>query len=169
MKKIFKNQKGQAIFEFIIFMPFLVLLYTILYTVGNSINGSINQQKAVRGYFYTLVKSNSYLLNAVDIAELKNKAINKAGFFAIGWSEKKQGETRFAPCFKFSSMVKGTSPEDCDDSKRPDEGSSTYIRLFTAYGVCGAIFKKSQVADVFEYRPDIQSDALGCTLSNSSN
>jgi hypothetical protein len=52
-KTKFLNQEGQAVFELLIFLPFLLFLYTIYYTAGNAINGSINQQKAVRGYFYS--------------------------------------------------------------------------------------------------------------------
>ena len=44
------NRKGQAIFEFIIFLPILLILYGVLVSVSSAINGSINQQKATRGF-----------------------------------------------------------------------------------------------------------------------
>jgi hypothetical protein len=169
---IFKksNQKGQAIFEFIIFIPFLVFLYTIFYTIGNSINGSINQQKSVRGYFYTLVKGNSYLLAKNDLNSFRDEAVKKAGFFAIGWKEKQESKKQFAPCFKFSSMIKGSSDEECDsDTRGEEEGSSIFIRIFTVYGVCGAVYRDLPGANAFEFDPGLQSDAFGCSLSKSGN
>ncbi len=168
MKKIL-NQKGQAIFEFLIFIPFLAFLYTIFYTVGNSINGSIAEQKSVRGYFYTLVKGNSYLLRKQDLADLRSKGIRKAGFFSIAWSEKSDGENRYAHCFPFASMFKNASDEECNSKVRPMEGSSVYVRLFTAYGVCGAVYRDAPHANMFEFDPALQADATGCTLSTSNN
>ncbi len=86
VKTILKNQKGQAIFELIIFLPFLIFLYTIYSTTGNAINGSINQQKAVRGYFYGLLRGNSYINTTTDLDEFSEKAISVVGFSALGLS-----------------------------------------------------------------------------------
>ena len=69
---ILENSEGQAIFELILFMPFLVYFVTLLFTAGNSINGSINQQKAVRGYFYHLLKGNSNLPVKLDLDAFKS-------------------------------------------------------------------------------------------------
>jgi len=88
------DQKGQSVFEFIIFVPFLVFLFTIFYTCGSAINGSINQQKAVRGYFYSLVKGNSYVIGTQDLDIYKSKSMSQVGFFAIGWSEHGQDEAK---------------------------------------------------------------------------
>ena len=167
MKRIL-NQKGQAIFEFLIFIPFLAFLYTIFYTVGNSINGSINQQKSVRGYFYTLVKGNPYLLTKQDLDSLREKGIKKAGFFSIGWSEKSDGDKKYAHCFQFASMFKSGSDEECDSKARPMPESSVYVRIFTAYGVCGAVYRDAPHANTFEFDPALQGDATGCTLSSSN-
>ena len=52
-----ERARGQALFEFIVFLPFLLFMLTIMFTVGNAINGSINQQKAVRRYFFTSTKA----------------------------------------------------------------------------------------------------------------
>ena len=46
------KQQGQALVEFIIFLPFMLMMYTVVITLGDAINGSINQQKATRAYFY---------------------------------------------------------------------------------------------------------------------
>lgn len=164
------NQKGQAIFELIIFIPFLIFLYSIYYTVGNSISASINQQKAVRGYFYALTRGNSYLNTMVDLEELSGSAIQSVGFSAIGWREKSEsGRNAFAPCFKFSSILKNDSSEECDDSNREEEGSSRYIRIFTFYGVCGPVYseKTDAVGKFFEIEPMVQSNPMNCSISNA--
>jgi hypothetical protein len=135
-----KNEKGQALFEMIIFLPFLMFMYMIFYTVGNSISGSINQQKAVRSYFYRLVKGNSYIVPAIDLTTFANEGHKQVGFYAIGWKEKLDGKVPVANCFKFSSMLKNGSTEECDSNKRDQSGSSRYVRIFTMYGVCGPIF-----------------------------
>ncbi len=147
IKTILKNKQGQDIFEMIIFLPFLIFLYTIFYTVGNAISASINQQKAVRGYFYHLVKGNSYINSATDIEYLYGKGrVNSIGFFAIGWTENSiQGasSTPNGNCFKFSSLLKNNSTEECKDSVRENPEMSIFVRAFTVYGVCGPIYTVS--------------------------
>jgi hypothetical protein len=136
------NQKGQAIFELLLFIPFLIFLYSIYYTVGNSISASINQQKAVRGYFYALTKGNSYLNTYQDLkAFVGENGVKIVGFSAIGWREKDKNKQSFAPCFKFSSLLKSSSSEECDSPERPEELSSRFIRIFTFYGVCGPVYQ----------------------------
>lgn len=168
---ILKNQKGQAVFELIIFLPFLMFLYSIFYTAGNSISGSINQQKAVRGYFYSLTKGNSYLNTKLDLIEYSKGTISSVGFSALGWREKTtdQGSNGFSPCFKFSSMLKNNINEPCDSPDRDEAGSSRNIRVFTYYGVCGPVY--SETSDIFgrfyEMSPFQQNNPKLCSLDNS--
>ena len=138
MNKFINNKKGQAIFEMILFLPFLLFMYTIFYTAGNSINGSINQQKALRGYFYQVVKHNSYLINTSDLNAFSS--MKQVGFFSLGWSEKMDGKTPVANCFKFSSLLKNGSSEECDTNVRDPADTSRFVRIFTMYGVCGPIY-----------------------------
>lgn len=172
-KKILNTQQGQAVFEMIIFLPFLVFLYSIYYTTGNSISGSINQQKAVRGYFYSLTKGNSYLNTKIDLDEYSTTGtIVSVGFSALGWREKTTdgGKNAFSPCFKFSSMLKNNIEEPCDSPDRDEESSSRNIRVFTFYGVCGPVYMK--VADVigpfYEISPFQQNNPKFCSLDNST-
>ena len=172
-----KNQKGQAIFELIIFIPFLVFLYTIYSTAGNSISASINQQKAVRGYFYSLVRGNSYVNTLADLEEFASNNILMVGFSTVGWREKsdKTGKQAFGPCFKFTSLLKGgSSNEDCDAPERETDsrgnGITHFIRVFTFYGVCGPVY--SQIADpngipFFHINPSAQTDPFKCALGSS--
>jgi hypothetical protein len=143
MKKLIKNEKGQAIFELILFLPFLVFMVSIFYTIGNSISGSINQQKAVRNYFYFLVKNNSYINTAKELESYAtDNGMKSVGYAAIGWREKSVADkVSFAPCFQFASMLRNNSSnETCDGSERGENDTSHYIRVFTFYGVCGPAY-----------------------------
>lgn len=167
-----KDQKGQALFEMIIFLPFLLFLYTIYYTVGNSISGSINQQKAVRGYFYQIVKGNSYLVTLSDLKSFSAVGLKKIGFNSVGWNERlADGNRAFAPCFKFSSLLKSNSNEKCDDDTREEEGSSRFIRLFTYYGVCGPSYIETTALSgsntYYDIPPNAQTQIGSCTLGNN--
>ncbi len=170
-KPLLKSQSGQALFELIIFIPFLIFLYTIYSTVGDSISASINQQKAVRGYFYSLIMGNSYLNNPLELAELSNTSIKSVGFSALGWREKgNQATTQsYAPCFKFSSLIKNNSTEDCDSKDRDEEGVSRFIRVFTFYGVCGPVYSEIELGGrKFNWiNPSNQSNLNKCSLGVS--
>lgn len=161
------NQNGQALFEMVLFLPFLMFLYTIYYTAGNSISGSINQQKAVRGYFYALVKGSSYVVPFADLQNFKAKGLSKVGFNAVGWSDHLKGTKSFAPCFRFSSLLKNGSTEECDGSDRDGEGTSRFIRLFTFYGVCGPYYSPTpQDTSYYDIDPRQQASQGSCTLGN---
>ncbi|MDO9182974.1 MAG: hypothetical protein Q7U04_11230 [Bacteriovorax sp.] len=165
----FLNQNGQALFEMILFLPFLMFLYTIYYTAGNSISGSINQQKAVRGYYYALEKGNSYIVPYTDLKSFRDKGTNKVGFNSVGWNQHlasgSKGEQSFAPCFKFSSFLKNNSTETCDGSDREAEDMSRFVRLFTFYGVCGPYYTQNNFfPDYFEIDPSAQAYTVSCTL-----
>lgn len=168
-KRALGNQRGQAIFELLIFIPFLIFLYSIYYTVGNSISASINQQKAVRGYFYSLVKGNSYLNTFSDLKGFSELGLKSVGFSAIGWRDKELPGKKesIAPCFKFSSLLKNDSTEECDDSERPEDGSSRFIRIFTFYGVCGPVYIESPGLKGIGYKiePGLQAIWSLCSLS----
>ncbi len=135
-KKI-KNQKGQSIFEFLIFLPLFVMLIGVFYSFGNSLNMSINQQKQVRGYFYHLLKGNSYGISYNNLLELKNTGIRKVGMFSLGWriKETANGKKSFSACTKIVSSLSG-GEEECDSNTRVAEGSSKFVRAFTMYGIC---------------------------------
>ena len=170
LNKLINNQSGQAIFELIIFIPFLVFLYAIYYTVGNSINGSINQQKAVRGYFYALTKGNSYINTLLDLEQMNDIfSIKEVGFSSVGWriKESSGGQGAFAPCFRFAAALNNNSTEECDDKVReiPNE-SSRLIRVFTFYGVCGPAYKvSSSDKRYFEIDPTRQNNPFNCSIS----
>lgn len=176
--KFLKNEKGQALFELVIFLPFLLFLYMIYSTAGDSISASINQQKAVRGYFYSLVRGNSYLNTMADLEELESFNVRMVGFSALGWREKgdKSGRSAYAPCFKFSSLLKNGSTEACDDDAREKDadgnGVSHFVRIFTFYGVCGPVYSATKDPKsgkpFYEIIPSAQTDPRKCALGAAS-
>ncbi len=142
---IFDNN-GQAIFEFVIFLPFMLILFFLLVTVGSSINGSINQQKSVRGYFYYLHKGNSTLPSKWDLDHTyRGSEIKYAGSVAFGWKEFFKGGTEkgspVAPCYKIGLFDK-SGIGDCEDSYTLESPSSQFfIKPKTVYGICGMLFE----------------------------
>ncbi len=140
-KKIFfaKEDKGQAIFELLVFIPFLIFIFIIMVTVGDSINASINQQKVTRRYFYYLLKGNSTAPKQEDLGEWMNSGITLAGMSAIGFRAKSEGELSLAPCFKFTTLFTGDEGETCSEPLK-GESKSTFVRVFTFYGICGETY-----------------------------
>ncbi len=154
--KNIKSQKGQAVFEFIFFLPIILILYAIVVTLGSSINGSINQQKAARGYFYARVKNNS----TVPKFEDTDSSWTRFGMTWIGWKEKFKsgGDSPLAPCYKLQIPFDGADPGDCgtwNDTK------PKFVRVQTVYGICGTTYEK--VNGSFIRSPN-NSDVDACTI-----
>ncbi len=167
MMPLFKDksdEEGQALFEFIIFLPFLIYLFSIMVNVTNAINGSINQQKAVRGYMFNSIKGNAMAPTMEDLlGTYQGGGISTGSAFSIGWKERIEGGVSpYAPCFKFVRFLGSPTNETCDDpSGAEEELKSSYIRVFTFYGLCGATYTK---AGSF-YQVDDNNKGLGsCTL-----
>jgi len=139
--EIFKNHcghsRGQALFEFLVFTPLLLGLIVTFLSVSSAINGNINQQKALRGYIYNIMKGNPFIISNNDLKLLSKE---RASFFAIGYNEKNQGEKPFATCYKMHLFGNSNGGgENCDSSGR--SGSDTrFIRVLTVYGLCAATF-----------------------------
>jgi hypothetical protein len=143
MKKHLSNQKGQAIFEMILFIPFIMFLYTIYYTAGNAISGSITQQTSVRGYFYISMKGNSFVNTSPELQILKSKGMKTIGFNSFGWADhlgSNGGSESYGTCYSFSSLLRNGSSDTCDGAEREKPGSSPFVRVFTFYGVCGPVY-----------------------------
>ncbi len=134
-KKI-KEQNGQAIFEFIIFVPFLLAMMGIFVSISGAISGSIVQQKATRGYLFHILKGNSMVLSTSDVAPLVEEGIMRMEYKAMGWRYKFSGKTSFATCYKVQSFLTADNSETCDGPEISD-GKSQFIRVYTVFGVCG--------------------------------
>ncbi len=129
-------QTGQALFEMLLFFPFMLILYSVIMSMGGAINGSINQQKVARAYFYSQVKNNSHIPAASDLDNLSISS--HVGAFFIGWREYSDGLVPVAPCYKVSPFVRASTSEDCDQSR--EQSTTSFIRVKTAYGVCSATY-----------------------------
>lgn len=145
------NEDGQSLFELIVFLPVLLLILTVMVTVGNAINSSINQQKVTRSYYYYVLRGNSLGLNAIDLKEYgQTSSMSNVGMFAIGWRRSDPGQSNeevFATCFRFSTLFSGDSQDvNCDEPNVSGQKTSI-IRLYTAYGLCTEVYTTSDASD----------------------
>ncbi len=135
-----KNQKGQAVIEFIIFLPFILMILSVILSIANAINGSINQQKAARAYLFYRIQNDSTTpkKNAESAPHL---GWERFGMYIIGWKDKFDNETPVAPCYKFNLPLGSTAGDKCDDPY--DKETTQYIRIQTVFGICGASYSNS--------------------------
>lgn len=138
LKEKYLGQEGQAIFEFIVFVPFYIYLLTVLMSFGNSLNASINQNKAIRGYYYRVAASSSRLPTREDLEKLADKGIEAVGMGVIGYQEKEiDAGAALAGCVGVQRYIgSDAGSETCEE---PEDGSNQtrFVRIFTAYGTCG--------------------------------
>lgn len=135
-----KNQKGQALVEFVLFVPFLVMIYSVLMSLGNAINGSINQQKVTRGYFKYRLQNNSTVPKPSWGSDDMALGMNTFGMWIIGWSERFEGNTPVKTCYKFNVPLGDSDNDECEKSYNRD--TTQFIRVGTVIGVCGATHRK---------------------------
>lgn len=164
-----KREEGQALFEMIAFLPVLILLYTIMFHTGNSINVSINQNKTTRRYFYYLAKGNSLLPIQSELMAYTNGFV-RLGISMVGYAEKRTGETPMGSCFKFNSFFVGDDGETCEDSKKGAQ-ETAFVRVFTTYGICGEnYFRRANRWDVGYSNgpgdPDPKSEPGACAAKS---
>lgn len=132
------NKDGQALVEFLLFLPFMLMLYATISSLGNSINGSINQQKATRAYFYYINQNNSMIPKPFKGFPVEDNW-RLFGHTIIGWKEKfSSGDKPVATCYKFALPLGDTEGDECDEGYN---GKTTqFIRVGTVYGICGATY-----------------------------
>src|SRR6476661_10177366 len=124
MKRL-KNEKGQALIELIVFLPLMITLYSVIGGLASSINGSINQQKVTRAYFYYRIQNNSTIPSpkAGDWNTWK-----KFGMFFIGWKDYFQdSSTPVMPCYKINIPFKNSPQDKCEDSY--SEQKTLWVRV----------------------------------------
>lgn len=139
MKK--NNQNGQALLELIIFLPLMFMFYSMIAGFANAINGSINQQKVTRAYFYYRVQNNSTIPKPSTL----NPSWKQFGMFFIGWKDYFDGSGTnaesgkpVAPCYRVTVPLGTSSSDGCmGDYTTP---STMFIRVQTVYGVCGGTY-----------------------------
>jgi hypothetical protein len=135
-----EKQNGQALIEFIFFLPFMLMTYSVILAIGNAINGSINQQKAVRGYIFYRIQHNSTVPQRRN-SDQAYMAWTKFGMYNIGWMDELEGQTPIMPCYKLNLPVGQGAGDECREAYA---GSTTqYIRVGTVYGLCGKTYVRS--------------------------
>jgi hypothetical protein len=136
------NQNGQAIFEMIFFLPLILILVSMILNIGSAINGSINQQKTTRGYFYARIKNNSNL--PMHTLTQTHSDWKLFGMFFVGWKEKfDSGQFPVQPCYKLS--IPFVQPDDSEGTCGAYSSETTsFIRVGTVYGVCGTTYYNNQ-------------------------
>lgn len=136
------NQKGQALIELIIFLPLMFMFYSMISGFANAINGSINQQKVTRGYFYYRVQGNSTVPKPAGGSYLNWETF---GMYYIGWKDKftsgsDESGKPVSPCYKLSIPLAPGTTDNCEDKYTTP--STMFIRVQTVYGICGATYRR---------------------------
>jgi hypothetical protein len=132
------SQKGQGLVEFLLFLPFMLMMYSVILTISNAMNASINQQKIARGFFYYSVQNNSMMPIPSRKGEEPSSSWRYFGTQVIGWADSFDGESSnpIAPCFKLRLPL-GTGEDDACEEGYTDP-TTQFIRVSSVYGVCGA-------------------------------
>lgn len=155
------DEKGQALIEFIMFVPFLLILYSITLTLGAAVNGSINQQKITRGYFFSRVKHNSMAPTQINLQSLGT--LGSAGLVVFGWMEKFASGTDLpkAPCYKMRSLLNADPSDSCDTTY---DQATQFIRVSTVYGLCGATY--ANINSPNQVLTHVSGNSSSCTNQN---
>jgi hypothetical protein len=151
LKRILKNEDGQGMIEFFLFLPFILMMYSICLSLVSSINASINQQKVARGYFYYKMQNNSLVPGPRRDGVKPEEGWTRYGMHINIWAESfmPSGDQPKATCFKFAVPLGNAEEDSCDQSYRTT--TTQYIRVATAYGICGATYNNTD--GLFEIYP----------------
>ena len=162
------SEKGQALVEFMLFLPFMLIMYTLVLSVSSSINGAINQQKVTRGFFYYRAMNNSVMPKPRRGENFYQK-FRIFGMQVSGWKIKTIGDSPVLACYKFRvPMSAGVEDQNCDE--RYPAGFTQFVRVGTVYGICA---ETHLTDDSNNIRKSIHSgsplsviDGKACSLSN---
>lgn len=140
---ILENEDGQSIIEFVLFLPFLLMTYTLTMSISSAINGSINQQKVTRAYFYYTLQNNSTFPRPYrDGGAQPYYNWQQFGMQIMGWTEKLVNEQPVMTCYKFKLPLGAAKSDKCEKSYK--KRTTQYIRVGTVYGACGATYSNQQ-------------------------
>lgn len=160
------NQRGQALIELIIFLPLMFMLYSVITGYANAINGSINQQKITRAYFYYRAQNNSTIPK--PDADQGYMNWGRFGMFFIGWKDYFQGRTPVHPCYRVSIPLSAGAADNC--TEKYTRTTTQYIRVGTVYGVCGGTY--TRIDQTVAWSPDYNggrfedvTDKTSCLIS----
>lgn len=157
-----KNEKGQAIFELIIFLPIFLFLMKTLFDYGDAINHSINQNKAVRSYYFYIAANDTNLPNLAYLGDFQSKSIKTISLDTFSWSTKTVPDESQLPsgsCVKVPGFLGNDIPEECD-SPAPDEMKSQFIRVYSSFGLCTGTWSSAEDNSAVSYALDWEQAAL---------
>lgn len=138
---IIHDESGQSLFEFLIFLPLIVMLYTFMMNIGNAINASINQQKISRSYLFYRIQNDSSMPRKYDENDNVYQSWNIFSIYVIGWRERSESDVPIAPCYKLELPLDANEADKCDESY--DGFSTAFIRVMTVVGICGATYQNT--------------------------
>jgi hypothetical protein len=117
----------------------MFMIYSLISGFASAINGSINQQKVTRAYFYYRAQNNSTIPKPGEGTTYLSWT--RFGMFFIGWKERFDGsDVPILPCYKLSVPLKPADKDKCEEKYL--KATSQFIRVGTVYGVCGATYGK---------------------------
>ncbi len=148
-----KNEKGQAIFELIIFLPIFLFLIKSLFDYGDAINLGINQLKVVRGYYFYSVSHDTMVPNAKFLEDFKNNGVNHVSLDAFSWSLDTIAESGGSPvgaCVKVYGFLGNEIEEECREAN-PVDRKTQFIRIYSSFGVCTGTWSKAEAASANPY------------------
>lgn len=139
MKNILRSSRGQALIELIVFLPMMFMIYSLISGFASAINGSINQQKITRAYFYFRTQNNS-TAPTPDYPDQGYKTWQRFGMTFIGWRAKfLPGDNPSMACYRVSLLTASGKDKECDQAY--NEPVAQFIRVGTIYGICGASYQ----------------------------
>ncbi len=142
-----EDEKGQALVEFLLFLPFILMMYSVTLSISNAINASINQQKVTRAYFYYRMQNNATIPKPRRFdSSPPYYNWQTFGMQFIGWSRDMKDQNPVAPCFKFNIPLGAKKGDECE--KGYSEKTTQFIRVGTVYGVCGATYKRNGSGEI---------------------
>ena len=159
--------------EFILFLPFMLMMYSVTLAISNSINGAINQQKITRSYYYHRLQNNSTLPTPGRRPRGESSGAWKTfGMQIMGWMVRlDQGGNRpLKTCYKIKLPLGEAEGDSCDDGY--SERTTQFIRVGTVYGICGATYTRDSDNDIVQSplifsssSPLFVTSAAGCTIT----
>lgn len=167
-KKLFDilDENGQALIEFVLFLPFMLMTYSIIMNVSNAINASLNQQKVTRAYFYYRMQNNSTIPKPRRGGDQPYMNWSTFGMQIVGWAKELEQNKPVAACFKFNIPLGKTEGDKCNQGY--SKTTTQYIRVGTVYGVCGATYMNSGGSIMRQPSHGIQGisviDGTSCTI-----
>lgn len=158
-------QRGQALFELIVFLPVFLYMIKIVFDYGDALNNSINQIKVVRSYYHFTNANDSNLPNLKFSQDFVGKGIQSyIGSDAYSWSNEKtsSGVAAMGSCVKvFSFLGSGITGDSCE-APQVEEAKTQFIRMYSAYGVCTGTWAVAQNPPTLFFLDWKQASSTGC-------